>query len=75
VFAGACTPGGGVDAVVSHLLAVPAVADADGHPAAGLVVDGGQRLGGDDRITQRGEQHAGAHADPRRRGRRHGDCR
>ena len=55
-----------VDAVVVHLVLVPAEADAERETAAGEEVEGGDGLGRDDRIALGGEQDAGA--DPERRG-------
>jgi hypothetical protein len=64
-----------VGAVVAHLLAVPARADAELEPPAGEMVDRGDFLGGDDRVALHDEADPAADPQPRRahHGRRHRD--
>ena len=52
------------DAVVGHLVLVPAEADAEHEAPAGQVVEGGDGLRGDDRLALGGQGDAGAEADP-----------
>ena len=56
--------GGEVGAVVGHLLAVPAAADAEQEAAAGEEVDGGDLLGGDDGVPLDDEADARPEQEP-----------
>ena len=58
--------GGGVGAVVAHLLAVPADADAEGEPPVGHHVEAGDLLRGVDDVALRQERDPGAEHQPRR---------
>jgi hypothetical protein len=62
-----------VDAVVLHLVDVPAEPDAEGGAATGEVVEGGDGLGGHDRVALGDEEDAGAEAEGGRRGRGRGE--
>ena len=64
-----------VDAVVLHLVLVPAEADAQGEAAAGDAVERRNRLRGDYRIALSNEQDCGTHTQVRcgKRSRREGD--
>ncbi|MFN8539392.1 MAG: hypothetical protein U0232_18175 [Thermomicrobiales bacterium] len=63
VLAQAAEAGGGVDAVVVQLLAVPARADAEEEAPAGDEVEGGDLLGEGDRVVLGDEADAGAEAE------------
>ena len=59
-------PLAGRNAMIGQLVGVPAEAGADRHPAAGQVVQRGDRLGQRYRVGFGGQRHRGAEPDPRR---------
>ena len=59
--------GPGIGAVVAHLLAIPACADAELETPAGEMIDRGDLLGGGDRVALHDQADAAADAEPRRR--------
>ena len=62
--AGVLAAGRVVDAVVGHFVDVPAESGAEHEPAAGQLIERGERLRRDDRLALRGERDAGAEAQP-----------